>query len=246
MIPVLRSTLITALQQVGVADDPEFWGWKRIIKQACFEIIGNQLPDSDPNVDLIRRVARQLKQAGEILWEQPETPEQAEAEHPYVDRIAQKEARLEARAVRTRKITEARTTPILTEDEKAFLRDPNTLLALNGRVGAWARRFSVHLPPKLTSFRWNDIGRGWSRVDSSAVVARMIRHGILDLIERHPYHAYACMASVQLGPKYLAYMLRWGQTTVSIQRGNWESLVQGLNAKWNTNFDPEDWYDGPR
>ncbi len=249
--PMLRSTLAHALEAVGVRPPSAelFAGtygvveWTPYVVKGCFEIIANRLPDTDVNAEVVRRAARMIKQADEIQWDPTETPEQVAAEQPYLDAISRRTAKQDARDERARKRAASRITLELSASQKRALLDPRVPLAAPGRVGTWAKHFAPHLLPQIEPFCWSQFGVGYADVDPSEVVNRMIRYGIVDLVALPPATGWrgAAHAQIQLGPRYLGYMLRWDLKPKRLQHHLWVSLVQQLNLKWGTAFDPKAW-----
>lgn len=258
-LPLLRWTLARALNRwtagIGGAPTPGWlstiWqhsnesNWETYVREGCYQIVANNLNPSDPDVDLVFRAARNLKQAGKILWDEPETDEQRANEQPYLDAIARRQSKLDEISQKRRSISERRQCPILTDEEKAALRDPTTPLIPNARLGSWSRRFSKYLIPTIKTFYWHDARVGYAGVNADDIVARLIRAGIVDVVEVPGSKNWrgATGARLQLGPKYLAYMKRWNLKADRIQKHLWEKLVAALNEKWGTNFDASEWTD---
>jgi len=194
------------------------YSWSELIKDACFKIIARDVVG--PEVELIRRAARQMEQSGYIQWDDPETEAEITGEQPYLDRIMAVQKKTKVRQERSAKHYAQAHLIVLTEKEKARIADISYIHKLGDRI-----KGSLNYLPPEAEFQFDQIGVDWGGgwVGTAQLANSLIRHGILEVVRPHPTSKSASQATVRTGPKYPVYMKEF--KLCPIGRGYWPDNV---------------------
>lgn len=201
-LPLLRSTFIQVVSRI----DPKLaweveWqsrtlnpGYDRLLEKLAFKVVLRGLTGED--AEFIQRLCRILDQQGRIEWDTPETPEQEQAERPFLDVLEQKRIVQAEKREKARKYQESKKTVVLTGEQLGKLRSPDYRPVK--RISFGVELMYSRIPDQ--EFTWFQVDS--TCMDIGSISNRMIKLGILELVE---YHVWPTYAKLKRGPTYQLY-----------------------------------------
>lgn len=227
-------SLCKAIQNVGYNHGPTCMtfrhyanaSWRRDLAEAMFCVIGKGIPETDPDVVLIKSAIRQIHQSGEIHWDVPTTPEEIAEAAPFVKEIKHYADKMDRKAARRFATIAKRTLYLLTNEQKKVLREPLSPKRVKREIQSAMRRL-----PLENVFRFDELGIGYHHVDSNELVNRMIELGIVDLVS--PGKA-PTSSLIRLGPRFVPYMEKYDIMSRDrvMTEETWVETKERLKEQW--------------
>lgn len=173
--------------------------WKDAVGATLIKVVSRNLSGS--TVDYIQRAARQIDQAGEIMFDDPESEVQEQNESEFDQYERYKKDKKEEKDKKRKENREKLKTVKITKEQWEKITDPSFEPRVASRVETI---LSVHSNNKRLydgEFRYQDLGGSWdgSAAADCQIANSMIRNGILEVVEYNDDPRYALFKN---GPNF--------------------------------------------